>query len=333
MRIVAASLFLISCVAPADDNDPADPADPTGPTQPQPQPQPEPPRATGHYKMRSDVDVTVDAVLPEQAHDMVVVFRDFSINPTQTLLDVAEDAGVPAVGTIRDDLPDYLEDKLEGWINAEIAKVKLGGVPITQIAGNIAALAESVLTRFAIDSDLTIDGSVATHRLKAIDFAPAGLDTKFDVGGLPNEIVSATTSCSSQEGTLTLGDHRYSIAYGQYVWQALERDMTAQYGGTIRTKLGEAMNCPAIAHVVASKCVWGVCVGHQAELTTICERGLDEVVARVQAKVDALRFDAIRFATGTATIAPDGLELGVWTAEINAGVGLRGVPATFSATR
>jgi hypothetical protein len=330
MRIVAASLFLISCVAPADDGKP-DPTDPD--TQPQPEPQPESPRATGQYTMRSDVDVTVDAVLPEQAHDMVVVFRDFSVNPTQTLLDVAEDAGVPAVATIRDNLPDYVEDKLEGWINAEIAKVKLNGVPITQVAGNLAALAESVLTRFAIDSELAIDGSTATHRLKAIDFAPAGLDTKFDVGNLPNEIVSATASCSSQDGTLTLGDHGYSIAYGQYVWQAVERDMTTQYGGTIREMFGQAMNCPAIAHTVASKCVWGYCVGHETELNTICERGLDEVVARVQAKVAALRFDAVRFASGTATIAPDRLEGGVWTAEINAGVGLRQVPATFSATR
>jgi hypothetical protein len=325
MRIVAASLFLISCVAPADDGT----TDPTAPTQPQPEPEP----ATGQYTMRSDVDVTVDAVLPEQAHDMVVVFRDFSTNPTQTLLDVAEDAGVPAVASIREDLPDYVEDKLEGWINGEIAKVKLNGVPITQVAGNIAALAESVLTRFAIDSELAIDGASATHRLKAIDFAPAGLDTKFDIGGLPNEVVSATASCSSQDGALTIGDHGYSIAYGQYVWQAVERDMTTQYGGTIRQMFGQAMNCPAIAHTIANKCVWGYCVEHETELTTICERGLDEVVARVQAKVAALRFDAVRFASGTATIAPDRLEGGVWTAEINAGMGLRAVPATFSATR
>ena len=84
----------------------------------------------------------------------------------------------------------------------------------------------------------------------------------------------------------------------------------------------------------------GVCVGHRAELTEICERGLDEVVARAQAKVEAVRFDAIHLASGTATLVDtdgDGrgerLDAGVWAAEIDVSQGLRSVPATFTATR
>lgn len=84
----------------------------------------------------------------------------------------------------------------------------------------------------------------------------------------------------------------------------------------------------------------GVCVGHTAELTEICERGLDEVVERAHAKFLAYRFDALHLAAGTATLVDadadrtaDALTAGRWTTEINAGQGLRAVPATFTATR
>ena len=106
--------------------------------------------------MRSNIDLTVEALLPEMAAHYVVTLRNFSTNPAQTLLDLAGELGVPAVQEIRDDLPDYVEDKLEGWINGEINQIKINGVPVTQVAGSIAALAETALTRFALDSELTI---------------------------------------------------------------------------------------------------------------------------------------------------------------------------------
>lgn len=101
----------------------------------------------------------------------------------------------------------------------------------------------------------------------------------------------------------------------------------------IRASLGAAVNCPLVAARVASKCVLGVCVGHTSELTSICERGLDEVVERAHAKLASFRFDAFHLEAGTATVLATGLVGGVWTAEINAGQGLRHAPATFTATR
>jgi hypothetical protein len=80
-----------------------------------------------------------------------------------------------------------------------------------------------------------------------------------------------------------------------------------------------------------------VCVGHQAELTEICERGLDEVVAVAQRKIEGLAFEALRHQRGAATFVDtdadgraDTIENGTWTAQINASQGLRPVPATFS---
>src|SRR5689334_19154992 len=51
--------------------------------------------ADGTYQLRSTYDVTVDAVLPEPAFEMVDTMNQFSTAPGHTLLDLAEDAGVP----------------------------------------------------------------------------------------------------------------------------------------------------------------------------------------------------------------------------------------------
>jgi hypothetical protein len=301
---------------------------------------PPPPVASGAYQVRSEIDLTVEALLPEPAADMVETLRSFSTNPAETLFDLAESAGVPAVGTIRDALPSYLEDKLYGWIDGEIAKVTLGGVPVTQIAGDIAAMAETALTQFALDSEMNVQGGVATHTLKTIDFTPAGLDQAYSLDTIPDVIVSRTATCTSTATTFSIGDHTYGLPYGELAWTAVNDAMIAQHGMDIRASLGAAVNCPAIAATVAQKCVWSVCVGHEAELTAICEKGLDEVVERARAKFASMKFEALHFQSGTATLVDankdgtaEALANGVWTAELNAGMGLRHVPATFTATK
>ena len=102
----------------------------------------------------------------------------------------------------------------------------------------------------------------------------------------------------------------------------------------VRGSLGSAVNCPSLATTISNKCVFGACVGHKAELTEICERGLDEIVDRVHDEFTAYRLDLLALESGTATLAADGNSMtGTWTAQINAGQGLRNVPATFTAAR
>jgi hypothetical protein len=211
---------------------------------------------------------------------------------------------------------------------------------VPQVAGSIAALAETALTHFALDSELTIDGTSATLTLTAIDLAPAGLDVRVALDALPGEIVAATASCSTSKGALALGDHAYALAYGEYMWRAINEAVTGEYGTDVHGVIANAVNCPAIAHAVASKCYLGVCVGHEAQLTAICDAGVNEVVERMHDKLADMRFDAIHFAAGAATLVDanhdgnaEALAMGVWTAEINAGLGLRHVPATFSAAK
>jgi hypothetical protein len=308
---------------------------------PFPSPSPASPTARGAYEVRSMFDITAAAVLPQPAYDLVETLHDFSTAPAHTLLDLAEDAGVPAVSELRAALPDSIESRLEGWIDDRIEAVTINGVPVTQVAGDIAALGETTLTQFAIDSTLDVgtDGHAA-HRLVRLDFTPAGLDVRVPVGQLPGDIVAANLTATASHGTLALSAHDFGLPYGHYAWQALEAGMTAQYGAGVRGLLGAAVNCPAVADAVANKCAFGVCVGHRSQLLEICERGLDEVVNRARDKFEAQRFDAIRFDAGTATLAAPGtngiatrLDGGVWTAKIDAGLGLRRAPATFTGAR
>jgi hypothetical protein len=336
-------LSLTACIV-----DPGSSLDPSGSGSgsggddvPQPQPQPQPAiEADGTYQVSSQFDVTVEAVLPQPAYDLVITLRNFSVAPARTLLDLAEAAGVPVVAELRDALPSALESRLEGWIDDQLLAVTLNGEPITQVAAEIAAIGETALTQFAVDSELVIAGDRATHRLTTLDFTPAGADVTIALGELPDEITSATTTAQHEGARLTIGDHTFGIPYGQYAWRAIESAVAAKFGAPTRELLGAAVNCPAVANAVASKCVLGVCVGHRAELTELCERGLDEVVAVARRKIEAIRFDAIHLALGTATLVDantDGqaerLEGGIWTAEIDATQGLRPVPATFTAQR
>ena len=109
----------------------------------------------GDYQVTSQIDITIETLLPQPVEDIVSSAREFSVNPAHTLITLADSAGVPAVGTLRDYLPDYVEGKLEGWINDEIAKLTIAGIPVTQVAGTFAALAETTLTQVSLESELT----------------------------------------------------------------------------------------------------------------------------------------------------------------------------------
>jgi hypothetical protein len=326
---LAASL-LVGCTA-----DHGAAADPVG-TQEDPVP-----AKTGPYQLVSTVDFTVEAILPPQIEEVVVTLRDFSTNPAKALLDLAERRGVVAVTILRAALPGTLEDKLEGWINAEIEKLKIAGKPITEYAGEIAMLAEIALTQFAVDSELSIDGGAATHRITGLDLHPAGIDFRLPIGGLAGDLLTQEPSLSvAGHGALALGDQHFGLQYGEYAWRGIEAASTLVFGGGVRATLGTAINCPSLAQTIASKCLLGVCVDHEAELRAICEGGLDAVVDFAHDKLAAMRLDVLHFAEGAARLVDDDgdgvgdrIVDGVWQAELNLGLGLRHAPATFTGAR
>src|SRR5262245_55287561 len=100
------------------------------------------------YAVTSKVDFTVEAILPAQIELAVVTLRSFSENPARTLILLADQYGVPAVQELYDVIPGVIKDRLEGWINDEIDKIKIDGKTLPQYAGEVAALAETALTQF-----------------------------------------------------------------------------------------------------------------------------------------------------------------------------------------
>ena len=312
----------------------------TGSIQPSDTRDPVPQSADQPYQVTTTVDLTVEAVLPAQAEAVVATLREFSMNPAHALIDLAGRAGVPAVTTLYNALPSVLTDKLEGWINGEIDKVKIGGTPITQWAGQTADLFDHALSKFAVDSTLAIDGGSATHTLTAIDFSPAGVNFQISLAALPAPVVTQTTTADvGHAGALVLGEQHYGLNFGDFVWTAVNGAIAAQFGGDVRTVLGNAVNCANVAHVVANKCVLTACVGHESDLAAICEGGLDELVAVVHDQLAAYNQDALEFASGAGTMVDDNgdgtadrIIDGTWDANMNLGMGLRHTPATFVAS-
>ena len=330
--------LLVGCATSpaADVPDPGEePGGPGGsPTQPRPV-------WDGTYQIVSRVDITVEAVLPEQAEQVVSTLRALSTNPAHALITVADEAGVPAVAELLDLLPGPLQDRLEGWINDEIAKVQIGGMPITAYAGQIAGLADTALSQFAVDGELTLQGATARHRLTALDLTPAGIAVRVPIDGLAGDLLTQdTTAAITSAGALTLGDQRFGVNYGEYAWQAIDAVSTLQFGRSVRDALGAAVNCPNLAHNIAGKCVLGVCVGHEALVTSVCEGGLDAIVDFAHNRMADLRLDLLHLASGHAMLVDvtgdriaDHIIAGAWEAELNFGQGLRHTPATFTATR
>lgn len=295
----------------------------------------------GTYQLVSRVDITVEALLPEQAAQMVATLRALSSNPARALIDVAGEAGVPEVDELYGALPGPVQDRLDGWINDELAQLRIGGLPITAYAARLTAVADTALTGFAIDSELTLRGTAARHRLTGLSLAPAGAAIAVSLDDVPGELVVQDTAAAvTATGALTLGDQRFGLAYGEYVWRGIEAAALDAGGAGVREALGGAVSCPELAHRIAGKCLLGACVGHEAELTRICDAGLDAIVDLAHDRVTALRFDVLHLEAGTASLADTGgdavadrITAGVWQAELDLGQGPRHAPATFAGSR
>lgn len=298
------------------------------------------PTSQAAYKLTNHVDLSVELILPAQAELVVSTLRTFSTNPAQALLQLPGDAGVPAVSTLLSLIPGVLMDQIDGWINGFIDPISINGVKLTDAAGAIANLAQTALTKVDLDSQLQITGDSATQTFTALDLSPAGIDHTVQLGAIPSDLVSATTTASYTDASLQLGDEHFGFEYGEYAWQAVNAACTDLFGADIRTTLGTAVNCDHLASDLAGKCVLGVCVGHQSDIAAACNGGLDFVVDQVHQQFDSIDLDVVHFASGAATLVDtdgdgvaDQITNGTWDAELNVGLGLRKTPATFDGTR
>ncbi len=301
-------------------------------------------RTDGTYQLTSALDVEAQTLFPSTAYDAMLILEGLRDNPAMTLFDLAEDAGVPAVEEIRDALPSYLESRLYGWIDGHVQSVTTGDGTIAQVITGVLDVCHAEIAEIRLTSALTIDGADASHRLETVELEVQGRMMAFDVAplaGIGAELDVAVDATCAPDGALSLGTHGWSYPYGKLAWQALEDMVVARYGRDLRALVGAQVNCPAMAQVVASKCYWGQCVGHAAELTEICEEGLDYGVAKIRERVEANTVAPISLDAGAAVLAEghiddniaDDVTGGVWTARIDLSQGLRPAPATFTGSR
>lgn len=333
MRIaILSSLLAVGCGV-------SSPSD--GTTDPVGTPENPVPSKEGPYAVRNTVDFTAEAVLPKPAEVVVATLRTFSTNPGRALVSAADAAGVPALSTLYDALPDALTDKFEGWVSDFVKGVKINGKPITEYAGDIAELAEFALTQFTVTSELDLRAGTAEHRLAGLDLRPAGIEVVMPIDGLAGDILTQhPNTVVSEGGFVSLDEQHFGLMYGEYAWQGLEIASTQLFGQGIRATLGTAVNCPALANTIADKCVLGVCVGHQGLIEDICEGGLDAIVNLAHNAMAANKIEALHLISGSARLVDDDgdgvgdrLVDGTWDAEMNLGLGLRHTPATFEGER
>ncbi len=368
LLLAVSTLFVASSGCALDTADSAEPVapapTPTPPTPPTPLPPP-PPVSEGTYELTSRFDVTADALLPTTAYDAVTTLEDFRERPADTMITLLDAAGVPLVRTVMDALPSQLQAQLTGWIDDYIETAVFQDQPAIAVVDEILAVANTTLTQFELVSELELSNSPDAeqpapirHQLQALRFPDAGLEEPIAIPALgpftdtqSQAWIDTGTDIAAADAHLTVDSHGFGLPYGEYAYQATEAVITQRYGVGIRALLGTAIDCPALAADVSSRCVLDLCVGHEADLEAICEQGLDAVVAELQASFEAYRFDAIALhsgeaemwdaqpnATAGATIDPtaghiDFMHAGQWQASIDAGMGPRELPAAFTGVR
>jgi hypothetical protein len=305
--------------------------------------------AGGTWSIDNRFQVGVDVLLPQTAADALDVLRGLSENPAHTLFDLAEQAGVPAVGEVRAALPGVLEDRLEGWVNDAIAEITIDGVPATEILGGYVAQVDALRSEMIVTSELELGDpdfageTVCRHTARTVAFPavsgePLVIPAQLGEIGVGADDVAVTIA---YDGAVELGAHFFGIPVGDWAIAGLDALAGRVMGvADLRAALGVVVDCPAIAQDVASQCLFGQCVGHEAQLVEICEAGLDMLTAELHEKLHEYDVSAIRFVAGSAKLVDaddDGvvetIADGVWDATVNAGQGERATPATFTGAR
>jgi hypothetical protein len=308
----------------------------------------------GAFSVSSQFQIPATAAAPGPVGDTLRLVHRLVDDPAAAILSFADDAGVPGLSTLRSALPDVLESKLTGWMNAYIKTASVGGVsPYDQIVA-MDQLIQSLLLNWGLQSRLTLPlGAPGTHAPVSLSFASSSnpvvipLDATASVTSATD--VTATVSWPggpNGAAVVTISDHTMGLPFGRYALQALNAILLSQYGAAnLAAYLSSAIGCPGMAKSVASQCVsvviTDVCVGHESDLLAVCEAGLSEAAKQIEDQIRGLDLKAIHCLSGTATAIgaslsrpqdATALDNGLWTVTVDFGSGAQPATATFSAT-
>jgi hypothetical protein len=318
------AVLLTSLVACAAEEPP--PGYPMGlgtPTDPVPGPYP--------YLVRSRVAVPLGEPTVTGA---IADLAAFSQHGGTTLL--AQGEGTPSALALNA-LPSALRSKLEGWIDTELDKQKLGGMAARQSVGQIATMAQTVVDNYIVESTLTISPAGAVHQFVDLTFQPLSIDVVVPIGGLmADTLVAKPTATVGAAGALQLGDQHFGLAFGSHAWQALNLAANQMFGGDVT--IIQQVDCNAIAQAVAARCISGSCVGHASDLATVCKNGLTTLVDQLRDALAPIELHTLRFTSGTGHLLDDDhdgiadrIGEGTWQTETDTGAGVHAAQVTFTA--
>jgi hypothetical protein len=308
------------------------------------------PRAAGNYALTTTLDLPATLVAPQAATDAFATLQGLRKDPAHTLFDLAEQAGIPHAQAVHQALPDILQSRLDGWIDAFVDHAVFGGRPVNGELDAIIAAGARLQLQVEVLSDLSLSAPdpngvcSATHSVRALRLHGFPEQDAITIPTLPATIAPAVTESrlsvrlsaprAHGDALVTAGDHAFGLSVGQYMVAALDASLNQRYGRDLRGLLGTMIDCPAMATSVAHECVASLCVGHESELEAVCEGGLDKLADQVRESLLAYDFKALHYSSGTADYSiPDHLDGGVWKASVNVGTGDHGVPARFSGVR
>jgi len=320
MRILAAVVVLVGCAA---EEPPAGyPADFGTPTDPLP--------SSGVYAVQSHVLMAFGTAGVDAA---VAQLQAFSLHGGTTLLAHSSDT---ASGQALGGLPTTLRSKLDGWIDVELDKQKLGTVTARQAIGDISMMTQTVVTEFVIESSLTITPTGALHTLQDLNFKPDSVDVVVPIGGLAADaITQKPTAEVGAGGALALGDEHFKLALGSHAWQGINLAVESKYGGDLT--IVQHLDCNAVAQSVAARCVSGSCVGHGSDILAVCQQGVTSLVDQLRDGLTPIVLQTVHFAHGAATLVDvnrDGIGekiQGTWDAELDVGTGATPMQIAFTA--
>jgi hypothetical protein len=287
----------------------------------------------GSYQVTTTFDLTASSVAPDPAYDALTTLTELRDDPAALIFDLLDAAGVPLVGDLRDALPGYLEDQLEDWIDAALAASGMADELDLVIAQSQTVLTQadmiSIIDLPAPDED---GHMVAEHTITALRWAPpvgGELSISLEGAGIDRS-VEAWAEPARYGGQVAFGKHDFALPYGEYAWGAINKAMIDRTGKDLRGQLAAIADCPAIAAGIADNCVFGVCVGHESELTAICELGLDAAVEQAHEQIASYQFTAVALQSGACAVTSRGMHKGAWNARIDAGMGAREHPPLAS---
>jgi hypothetical protein len=347
LRITIASSFLLGCIESGTPSTPAAPP---------------PVTLSGRYQLASHLDLTSTGVLPDFASSTLQALSQLKTDPAGAIVNILESINAPIVSNVLSAIPHIVEQPLLNWIDDHVFGALYQGLPVTQqIAGMIQDIA-SLATAFQLDTTLDLadpnetGDATATHALAGMTFTVADHSLVVHAPDLVANVTQAQLDATAlhivehspdvENGLLDLHDHSIGLPLGAFVERAIDQLMMNKFGQpNLRAALGALINCGAIAHDVATKCIGPVCVGHEAAIASLCDAGLDAIAAEVKTQLEKITINALHFHDGEAKMwdAPmaggptdgviDRLDDGTWTLGIGVGGGETATTADFTGTR